>query len=78
MSSRLLDIQMIFICDTSVKAQCSLCGREADPAIDGDPPRTWCADIVAGIDGPYTRWLCTACTRHYVRSIEAKLDTQWW
>ncbi len=69
---------MIFVCDSGVKAQCSLCGRAADPAADGDPPRMWCADIHQGVDGPYTRWVCTTCTRDYVRSIEAKLDHQWW
>jgi hypothetical protein len=73
-----LDIQWIFICDNAVKAQCSMCGRAADPVADGDPPRTWCADIHQGLDGPYTRWVCPACTRQYVRSIEAKLDSPWW
>jgi hypothetical protein len=55
-----------------------MCGRAADPVADGDPPRTWCADIHQGLDGPYTRWVCPGCTRQYVRSIEAKLDTPWW
>jgi hypothetical protein len=69
---------LIFICDDGVKVQCSMCGRAADPVADGDPPRTWCADIHQGLDGPYTRWVCPGCTRQYVRSIEAKLDTPWW
>jgi hypothetical protein len=57
---------------------CSICGRVADPADDGDPPLTWCADIVEARDGLHTRWVCSDCTRRYVRSIEAKLEQQWW
>jgi hypothetical protein len=55
-----------------------MCGRNSDPSADGDPPRNWCADIHQGMNGPYTRWVCNTCTREYVRSIEAKLDHQWW
>jgi hypothetical protein len=57
---------------------CSICGRVADPDDDGDPPLTWCADVVEARDGLRTRWVCGDCTRRYVRSIEAKLDQQWW
>jgi hypothetical protein len=57
---------------------CSLCGRTADPRTDGDPPLSWCADLVETVDGPTRRWVCTECTRIYVRSIEAKLEQQWW
>ena len=59
-------------------AVCSLCGRNADPDEDGDPPLAWCADLVETRDGQVTRWVCTACTRRCVRSIEAKLDQEWW
>ena len=55
-----------------------MCGRAADPVSDGDPPMSWCADVHEGLDGPYTRWVCNICTRQYVRSIEAKLDHEWW
>ncbi len=55
-----------------------MCGRTADPESDGDPPLAWCADIVESLDGPRTRWICDICTRQYVRSIEAKLDQEWW
>lgn len=57
---------------------CSICGRVADPVEDGDPPMTWCADIVETHGGHRTRWVCAECTRHHVRSIEAKLDKHWW
>ncbi len=59
-------------------AVCSLCGRSAEAERDGDPRLTWCADIVESADGPRTRWVCVDCTRRYVRSIEAKLDQEWW
>ena len=62
----------------SVEAICSLCGRKADPATDGDPPLAWCADIVETSTGHRTHWVCVECTRRYVRSIEAKLDSEWW
>jgi len=55
-----------------------MCGRTADAESDGDPPLAWCADIVESLDGPRTRWICDLCTRQYVRSIEAKLDQEWW
>jgi hypothetical protein len=62
----------------SMDATCTLCGRRADPETDGDPPLGWCADMVETADGHRTRWVCTECTRRFVRSIEAKLDQQWW
>jgi hypothetical protein len=62
----------------SVSVVCALCGRASDPEVDGDPPLTWCADIVETSEGARKRWVCTECTRRYVRSIEAKLDQQWW
>jgi hypothetical protein len=61
-----------------VQETCSICGRVADPVEDGDPPPKWSADIIETHDGHHTRWVCPECTRRYVRSIEAKLDQQWW
>ena len=57
---------------------CSLCGRIADPVVDGDPPLAWCADLIETRDGPHTRWVCVDCTRKHVRSIEAKLEQNYW
>jgi len=54
--------------------KCSMCSRLADPVRDGDPPLAWSADLIEA----RTRWICPACTRTYVRSIEAKLDQVWW
>ncbi len=63
---------------TSMDPVCSLCAKAADPDVDGDPPLTWCTDVVETSDGQQTRWVCPQCTRRFVRSIEAKLDQQWW
>jgi len=59
-------------------ATCAICGRVSDPERDGDPPLGWCADVVEVRGGHRTRWVCANCTRAHVRSIEAKLDQQWW
>jgi len=61
-----------------VQETCSICGRVADAAEDGDPPLMWCADVVETSNGQRTRWVCGTCTRRYVRAMEAKLDQQWW
>ena len=58
--------------------RCTICGRVADLAEDGDPPLGWCADLVEIRGGHQTRWICPGCTRSHVRSIEAKLDQTWW
>ncbi len=59
---------------------CSVCGRRADPQVDGAPPLAWSAERVGiGADGAAAmRWVCAQCTRDNVRAIEAKLDQQWW
>jgi hypothetical protein len=45
---------------------CRGCGHEtAQPALG------WSHDNEVG-------WLCEACVRVNLRSIEAKLDTEWW
>ena len=53
---------------------CSVCGKVADPAVDGDPPVAWSAEIVDARPS----WVCPRCTRDNVRAIEAKLDQNWW
>ena len=30
------------------------------------------------VDGRGATWLCDACTRRYLRSIEGRLDEAWW
>jgi hypothetical protein len=55
---------------TAAPASCSLCGTSA-----AVPPMTWMREIDArrGLV-----WVCDACARTHLRSIEAKLDQQWW
>jgi hypothetical protein len=51
-------------------ATCSVCGT----TVEGDPPLTWSTST-----GPRgTTLACARCTRENVRSIEAKLDEEWW
>jgi hypothetical protein len=47
----------------------------SDPAVDGDPPITWVME--KRTDGR-TMWTCPRCAAMHVRSMEAKLDAEWW
>jgi transposase len=52
------------------RATCSACGT----TVEGDPPLTWSTST-----GPRGRTVvCDRCTRDNVRSIEAKLEQEWW
>lgn len=64
--------------NVDVDATCCLCGRVADPVRDGNPPVSWCVDMVEARGGRRARWVCPECTRAHVRAIEAKLESQWW
>jgi DNA-directed RNA polymerase subunit RPC12/RpoP len=48
---------------------CSRCGRTVD-----EPPLTWTSERTERGQ----QWLCDKCTRQNVRSIEGRLDEQWW
>jgi len=39
-----------------------------------DPPLTWTYEVDRGM----VRWMCEACARAHVRSIEGRLDQRWW
>ncbi|WP_187369722.1 hypothetical protein [Fodinicola acaciae] len=52
--------------DDGEPVSCRGCGRQATP-----PALGWSRDG----DGV---WLCDTCVRDNLRSIEAKLDTEWW
>ena len=52
---------------------CARCGVAGDAPEDG-MPEGWSFDVT---DRGVT-YLCAACTREHVRSIEAKLDEEWW
>jgi hypothetical protein len=50
-------------------AVCAICGRRED-----EPPPTWTVQTERG----RRQWICDACTREHLRSIEARLDSEWW
>jgi hypothetical protein len=57
--------------------RCAGCGRSPRPDENVGPvgiPWTW---SVGSDEGRQTA-LCDACTRQHARSIEAKLDAEWW
>lgn len=50
---------------------CSFCGTRAD----GDtPPLTW----VTALERGEQKVFCDRCAREHLRSIEGKLDSEWW
>ncbi len=48
---------------------CAWCGAVADPA-----PPTWSVSTTER----GAEWLCDKCTRQNIRSIEGRLDNEWW
>lgn len=52
-------------------ATCDLCG---DYSATDDPPITWLSSIEQG----RRKTFCPDCSRQHLRSIEAKLDSEWW
>jgi len=50
---------------------CDFCGTQAE----GDtPPLTW----VSAVERGQSKWFCERCSREHLRSIESKLDSEWW
>jgi hypothetical protein len=47
-----------------------MCGARAP-----QPPITWVREVDLR---RRTVWVCEACAREHLRSIEARLDQQWW
>jgi len=56
-----------------MKRHCARCGCASEAPEDG-LPEGWSLDV--GDRG--VTYLCGPCTRHNVRSIEAKLPQEWW
>jgi hypothetical protein len=54
-----------------VNPTCSVCGTVAD---DDEVPLGWSTGVERG--RPVV--VCADCTRTHARSIEAKLDSEWW
>jgi hypothetical protein len=50
---------------------CAACGA-ASPS--PTPPATWSAAVTRG----RRTWTCERCARDHIRSIEGKLDQEWW
>lgn len=53
---------------------CQICGVAAEADEQGRPPLTWTMDT----DGVRVRWTCLRCSTEHVRSMEAKLEPEWW
>lgn len=63
--------------EASATRACSGCGRRpgaGEPVTADGVPWTWSVDRAAG----RTSALCPDCVREHARSIEAKLDAEWW
>jgi hypothetical protein len=63
-------------------ASCAFCGKKsappapADVATDAgaDLPLTW----ITSVENGRVRVYCDECARSNLRSIESKLDSEWW
>jgi hypothetical protein len=63
-------------------AVCGFCGKASAPpaladgsaAADEDVPLTW----VTSVENGKVRVYCDECARLNLRSIESKLDAEWW
>ncbi|MFD6170707.1 hypothetical protein [Streptomyces coeruleorubidus] len=52
---------------------CDRCGTSAGTVADG-PPLTWTWSVENGV----RRCFCERCSRENLRSIEGRLDSDWW
>ena len=50
---------------------CSFCGAVSET---DDPPLTWTSAVERG----RTVYFCDRCSRDHLRSMESKLDSEWW
>jgi hypothetical protein len=50
---------------------CAFCGAVEEST---DPPLTWTSATERG----RTVWFCAGCSREHLRSMESKLDSEWW
>ena len=53
---------------------CGSCGSMPSPEAEGAARLEW----VRGVERGRPVWTCPDCSRRYLRSIEGKLDSQWW
>ncbi len=52
------------------QVECARCGRS-----EVGPPISWMYEHEARRGG---QWYCLACARENLRSLEARLDQEWW
>ncbi|MER7404424.1 hypothetical protein ABT373_18470 [Streptomyces sp. NPDC000070] len=52
---------------------CDRCDTSAGTPADG-PPLTWTCSVENGV----RRYFCESCSRENLRSIEGRLDSDWW
>ncbi|MGW0990609.1 hypothetical protein ACWD46_31270 [Streptomyces sp. NPDC002486] len=52
---------------------CARCGTSAEVLTEG-PPLTWTYSVEDGV----RRHFCENCSRENLRSIEGRLDSDWW
>ncbi|AKT51401.1 hypothetical protein [Arsenicicoccus sp. oral taxon 190] len=53
---------------------CSSCGRQAEGPDLAVARVSW----TFGVERGRPVWTCAECSRRHARSIEAKLDAEWW
>ncbi|MFD5129958.1 MULTISPECIES: hypothetical protein [Streptomyces] len=59
--------------DVGRRLVCARCGTSAD-ALTAGPPLTWTCSVEDGV----RRYFCETCSRENLRSIEGRLDSDWW
>ena len=57
---------------------CSLCGASAQPASGPEIPLDWMVETDPRRPELGQRQYCPDCARQHLRSIEAKLDAEYW
>jgi hypothetical protein len=65
---------------------CSTCGRRPEPGEEAAARLTWSRELTGSRDHGSTdelsdaavTWTCERCSRAHLRSIESKLDPEWW
>ncbi|MGA5201872.1 hypothetical protein [Streptomyces variegatus] len=55
------------------RSVCARCGTSAQALAEG-PPLTW----TYSVEGGDRLYYCEACSRENLRSIEGRLDPDWW
>lgn len=53
---------------------CDFCGRQERAEDDPAETLTWTTAVERGRDRTY----CPTCSREHLRSMEGKLDSEWW